>query len=72
MAEPVRQRRTSPAQFVREVRAEGSRVVWPNRKETGITTVMVFALSAIIMIFLFLVDQVLRYGIETVIRIGGG
>lgn len=70
MNEPVK--RTSPAQFVREVRAEGERVVWPNRKETGITTAMVFAMAALVMVFLFLVDQVLRFGIEGIVRLGGG
>lgn len=65
-------KRTSPAQFVREVRAEGSRVVWPGRKETGITTGMVFLMATLVMVFLFLVDQVLRFGIEGIVRLGGG
>jgi preprotein translocase subunit SecE len=71
MAEQTKERRTSPAQFVQEVRSEASRVVWPGRKETGITTLMVFLMAALIMVFLFLVDQVLRIGIETIIRFGG-
>ena len=69
MAEP-RKRRVSPAQFVQEVRSEASCVVWASRKETGITTLMVFAMVALAMIFLFLVDQVLRVGIEFIIGYG--
>ena len=69
MAEPAK-RRVSPARFVQEVRSEASRVVWPSRKETGITTLMVFGMVALAMIFLFLVDQVLRVGIEFIIGFG--
>ena len=65
-----RKRRVSPAQFVQEVRSEASRVVWPSRRETGITTLMVFGMVAVAMLFLFLVDQVLRLGIETIIGFG--
>ncbi len=71
MAEPTK-RRVSPAQFVQEVRSEASRVVWPSRKEVFVTTLMVFAMVAVAMIFLFLVDQVLRIGIETIIGFGSG
>ena len=71
MAEPAKRMRMSPARFVREVRSEASKVVWPSRKETGITTLMVFGMAAIAMLFLFLVDQVLRVGIEWIVRFGG-
>lgn len=72
MNEPAKRRRTSPVQFIREVRSETARVVWPSRRETGVTTAMVFVMAALAMIFLFLVDQVLRVGIEWVVRLGGG
>ena len=70
MADPVKRRRISPAQFVQEVRTEASRVVWPSRRETGVTTLMVFAMAALAMLFLFLVDQVLRFGIEAIVGLG--
>ena len=70
MSESTR-RRVSPAQFVQEVRSETARVIWPSRRETGLTTGMVFVLASLAMVFLFLVDQVLRVGIEWVIRLGG-
>ena len=47
-------------QFVREVRQEVSKVTWPSRKETTISTAMVFVMVFLAAIFFFLaVDQVL-------------
>ena len=46
-----------PAKFVREVRTEISRVVWPSRKETLVTSGLVFAMAAFAAIFFFLLDQ---------------
>jgi len=60
------------AQFVQEVRSETSRVHWPSRKEVGVTTLMVLGMTAVAMLFLFMVDQVLRVGIEAIIGLGGG
>ena len=71
MIETTKKQRTSPAKFVREVRSETARVVWPTRRETGLTTVMVFVLVSLAMFFLFMIDQVLRIGIEWVVRLGG-
>lgn len=51
----------NPAQFVNEVRSEASKVVWPNRKEAGLTTMMVFVLATIVAIFFFFVDQILAW-----------
>ena len=48
-----------PAGFVREVRQEVSRVTWPTRKETLITTGLVLALSALAALFFMLVDWII-------------
>ena len=53
-----------PARFVREVRSEMGRVTWPSRKETLVTTGLVFAMVALAAIFFFLVDQVIGVGIR--------
>ena len=50
----------NPAQFIAQVRAEGAKVVWPTRREAGITTMMVFIMSLLAAIFFFFVDLVLR------------
>ena len=39
--------RTSPIKFLQEVRAEGQKVTWPTRRETAITTLMVFIMTAV-------------------------
>jgi preprotein translocase subunit SecE len=62
--------KTSPVQFFREVRQEVSRVTWPTRKETGITTAMVFAMVFLAAIFFFLVDQILAHGVRLVLGFG--
>ncbi|MEJ0020852.1 MAG: preprotein translocase subunit SecE [Acetobacteraceae bacterium] len=53
-----------PARFVREVRAEMARVTWPSRKETMVTTGLVFLMVALSAMFFFLVDQFIGIGIR--------
>ena len=59
---PVLRRRTSPMQFFTEVRREMSKVTWPSWKETWLTTMMVFIMVGLTMVFFFVVDFVLNYG----------
>ena len=46
----------SPGEFMRQVRSEGSKVVWPSRRETLTTGIMVVILTSILAIFFFGVD----------------
>ncbi len=62
--------RPSPAEFVRQVRQEMSRVTWPTRKEVTITTVMVFIMVFLLAIFFLLVDWAIRTGVGAVLGIG--
>lgn len=57
----------NPAQFIAQVRAEASKVVWPTRKETGITTLMVLAMSVLAAIFFIIVDFVLRTAVDGIL-----
>ena len=59
---PVQRRRTSPLQFFQEVRREMSKVTWPSWKETWLTTMMVFIMVGLTMVFFAVVDFVLNYG----------
>jgi preprotein translocase subunit SecE len=59
-----------PAKFVREVRTEIARVTWPTRKETMVTTGLVFAMAAIAAIFFFVVDQVIGLGVRALFNVG--
>ena len=58
------------AEFVQQVRQEMARVTWPTRKETLVTTGMVFLMVFIAAAFFFLVDQVLAYGVRLVYGLG--
>lgn len=55
------------AQFVKEVRQEGSKVTWPTRKETAISTVMVFIMVILSALFFFVVDKILQSGVKLII-----
>jgi len=59
-----------PAKFVREVRNEISRVTWPTRKETAVTTGLVFLMVALISVFFFVVDQVIGVAVRALFGIG--
>ncbi len=61
----------NPALFMRQVRQEVSKVSWPTRKETGVTTVMVFVMVTVAAIFFLIVDQIIAVGIQGVLGIGG-
>ena len=52
--------KTSPGQYFREVRAEASKVVWPTRKETVTTAIMVMILTTLLAVFFFGVDSLLN------------
>ena len=56
--------KTNAAEFLQQVRQEMSRVTWPTRKETLVTTGMVFVMVFIAAAFFFLVDQMLSYGVR--------
>ncbi|MDC1254824.1 preprotein translocase subunit SecE [Paracoccaceae bacterium] len=58
---------TNPFQFIQQVRAEVSKVVWPTRRETLLTTVMVFIMAALTATFFSLIDLVIRFGLSLVI-----
>ena len=51
----------SPFKFLQEVRAETAKVTWPTRRETTITTIMVFVMVALASIFFFAADQIIRF-----------
>ena len=62
---------TNPFQFLQQVRAEVSKVVWPTRREVMLTTVMVFILAALTAVFFAVVDILIRGGLEAVLTMFG-
>jgi preprotein translocase subunit SecE len=67
---PAPKKRTSLPQFIAEVRAEARKVTWTSRKETWITSVMVFIMVVTVSLFLFLVDFLLNVGVNGIIKLG--
>jgi preprotein translocase subunit SecE len=59
----------SPFKFLQEVRAETQKVTWPTRKETTVTTIMVFVMVAVASVFFLLADQVMRIAVSLVLGI---
>ena len=56
--------------FLQEVRVETEKVTWPTRRETLITTAMVFIMAAASSIFFLFADQVIRFVITLLLGIG--
>ena len=62
-------RRTSPIQFFQEVRRETSKVTWPTWRETYLTTIMVFIMVVLTMVFFAVVDYGLGVALNLVLGI---
>ena len=61
----------SPFKFLQEVRAEGDKVTWPTRRETLITTIMVFVMVAVSSVLFLVADQVIRILITFILGAAG-
>ena len=62
--------RTSPFKFLQEVRAETNKVTWPSRRETLITTAMVFVMAAVMSVFFLVADQIIRLVVTFILGVG--
>ena len=61
----------NPLKFVQEVRDETSKVTWPTRNETVVTTVMVFILVFVASVFFFVADQILNWIVSFLLGLAG-
>jgi preprotein translocase subunit SecE len=62
--------KASPLEFVRQVRQEMNKVTWPTRKETIVTTIMVFVMVFICAVFFLVIDRILSWGVSLILGIG--
>ena len=62
--------RVSPFKFMQEVRQEVAKVTWPSRRETTITTAMVFLFATLAGLFFLFADQVIRMTVTMLLGIG--
>jgi preprotein translocase subunit SecE len=61
--------KTNPFEFLQQVREEGAKVNWPSRRETMISTVMVFIMVAVAAVFFLAVDGILQWGVKALFGI---
>ncbi|MBT8415625.1 MAG: preprotein translocase subunit SecE [Boseongicola sp.] len=61
----------NPLQFIQQTRAEISKVIWPSRREVALTSSMVFLLSIVTAAFFFLVDFMIRQGLQGILTVFG-
>ena len=61
----------NPLKFVQEVRDETSKVTWPTRNESLVTTVMVFILVFLASVFFFVADQILNWIVSFLLGLAG-
>jgi preprotein translocase subunit SecE len=62
--------KTNPFEFVQQVRAEVSKVTWPTRRETVITTIMVVIMSILAALFFLAADYVLSTLVSFILGLG--
>ncbi len=60
----------NPFEFMQQVRGEVAKVVWPTRKETIVTTIMVLIMATIAALFFLAADQVLSWAVTVLLQIG--
>ncbi|WP_429930035.1 preprotein translocase subunit SecE [Agrobacterium vitis] len=62
--------KTNPFTFLQQVRSETSKVTWPSRRETVISTLMVLAMVIFASLFFFAADQVIGWVLSLVLNLG--
>ena len=60
---------TNVFKFIQQTRQEASKILWPNRRETVTTTIMVFVMSAIIALFFFIIDTITSNVLDIILKL---
>ncbi|KQM51371.1 MULTISPECIES: preprotein translocase subunit SecE [Sphingomonas] len=61
--------KTSPLEFIQQVRNETAKVTWPTRRETVMTGVMVVIMTTILAVFFFGVDSILQAIVSLLLKL---
>ena len=59
----------NPIKFIQSVKQEAFKVSWPTGKETIQGALMVFAMAVIMSLFFLLLDQILRFLLEALLKV---
>ena len=68
----IEKKKTNPAQFVRQVRQEMRKVIWPEKKDTFISSAIVMILVILFSLFFLVTDQIWSKGLRWIIEKGSG
>ena len=72
LAQEAPKKRTSIAQFAREVRSEARKITWTTRRETWVTSVMVGIMVLVAMVFFWLVDAGVSFSVNAILKMAAG
>ena len=59
----------NPLKFIQEVKQEAFKVTWPTGKETLQGSLMVVAMAIIAALFFLLLDQILKFLLELLLKV---
>ncbi len=59
--------KSNPFQLLQDVRSEATKVTWPLRRETLITTGLVLAMVVVSSLFFFFADTIIRWGLGVIL-----
>jgi preprotein translocase subunit SecE len=62
--------KTNPFTFLQQVRSEASKITWPSRRETMISTAMVLVMVIFAALFFFAADQLIGWLLSLVLSVG--
>ncbi|MBD9387661.1 preprotein translocase subunit SecE [Rhizobium sp. CG4] len=62
--------KTNPFAFLQQVRSEASKITWPSRRETMISTAMVLVMVIVAALFFFAADQLIGWLLRLVLSVG--
>jgi preprotein translocase subunit SecE len=61
--------KTSPTEFVKQVQTEARKIVWPSRRETIMTGVMVMIMTTLLGVFFLGIDAVFDFIVNSLLRL---
>jgi len=64
--------KTTPGDFVRQVRAEAAKIVWPTNRETMVTAVMVIIMTTLLGLFFFGIDTFFGWVVQMLLSLASG
>ena len=64
--------KTSPGEFLNQVKAEARKIVWPTGRETMVTTVMVLIMTTLLGLFFFAIDSVFGWVVTMLLNLASG